>query len=253
MRINERIYLLGSNLDLYTKEESVRRLCGFIEDRKMIQHVVINANKINLMQTDTELQKIVNSAPIINADGMSVVWAARLLKYNIKERVTGIDLFEEMVAICAERGYRPFYFGATEEVVKEVVNKHQEKYPSLKIAGYHHGYFKDSESVQIAEIIKASSADILFVAFSSPKKEYWINQYKEIMQVPVSMGVGGSFDVIAGKTKRAPIWMQKLGLEWFYRLLLEPRRMFKRYLFGNCKFIQLVIKEKVKQLYEKNS
>lgn len=245
--MTKRIHLLGSVLDPLTMNETLRHVEKLILDKKPSQHVVINASKINLMAESEELRTIINSSPLVNADGQSVVFAARFLGYDVPERVTGIDLFENLVALAASKGYRPYYFGATEEVVQTVVKKHQEAYPELDVAGYRNGYFDEAESVQIAKEIRESHADILFVAFSSPKKEFWVNAHKETMQVPFVMGVGGSFDIISGKTKRAPEWMQKTGLEWFFRFIQEPRRMFKRYAVGNYRFIKHVMQEKRKR------
>ncbi|MBC1936810.1 WecB/TagA/CpsF family glycosyltransferase [Listeria grandensis] len=244
---HKRIELLGSVLDVLSMEETLARIERLIEARQPSQHIVINASKINLMAENKELQTIVNNSPLVNADGQSIVWAAQLLGYDVSERVTGIDLFEKLVAKAAEKGWRTYYFGATEEVVQEVVRIHQAKYPTLRVAGIRNGYFEDADSVKIASEIKESQADIVFVAFSSPKKEIWVNAHKDLMQASFVMGVGGSFDVIAGKTKRAPKWMQKNGLEWFYRLVQEPRRMFKRYAVGNIRFMKHVLAEKRKQ------
>lgn len=244
--MDKRVKFLNTYVDALTMEETLRKIEISIKNKSCTQHVVINAGKVNLMQNDKELTSIINECPIINADGQSIVWASKFLGNPLPKRVAGIDIFVELVKLCAEKGYKPYFFGATEEVVKEVVNKFQLQYPNLNIAGYRNGYFKDEESEKIAKEINKSGADVLFVAFSSPKKEYWISKYMNIMQVPFAMGVGGSFDVIAGKTRRAPIWMQKSGLEWFYRFIQEPRRMFKRYIKGNFNFIKLVLKNKVK-------
>lgn len=131
--------------------------------------------------------------------------------------------------------------------MQEVVQLHQQQYPDLEIAGYRNGYFEDAESEKIALDIRKSKADIVFVAFSSPKKEQWIHAYKEMMGAPFVMGVGGSFDVMAGVTKRAPQWMQKTGFEWFYRFMQEPKRMFRRYFVGNLSFVWKVMKERWRQ------
>lgn len=187
-----------------------------------------------------------NSCELINADGQSVVWADKLFNKAIPERVTGIDLFEKMIEVAAEKNYRVYYLGSKPEVVKEVVMKHQHQYPELQVAGYMDGYFDRNESFEIAKEIAGTNADILFLAIPTPEKEYWLDQYKEILNIPLLIGVGGSFDVIAGKVKRAPVWMQKMGMEWFYRLIQEPRRMFCRYFFGNLTFIGHVINEKRK-------
>lgn len=242
--MNKRVKFLNTYVDALTMDETLIQIENAIINKECIQHVVINAGKVNLMQNNNELVKIINQCPIINADGQSIVWASRYLGHKLPERVAGIDIFIELVKLSAEKGYKPYFFGATQEVVETVVNKFKNQYPSLEIAGYRNGYFSDEESELIAKDIHESGADILFVAFSSPKKEFWIKENIDIMQVPFSMGVGGSFDVVAGKTTRAPKWMQTCGLEWFYRFIQEPRRMFKRYIIGNFKFLKIVILEK---------
>lgn len=240
--MNKRIAMLNTYVDALTMEETIDKVKSFIKAKKCVQHVVINASKVNIIQQDEQLRNIVNSCPLINADGQSILWAAKKLGYNIPERVTGIDLFQNLVKVSAEEEYKVYFFGATQEVVEKVVDIYRERYPKLNIVGYRNGYFQENESEQIAKDIKESGADILFVAFSSPKKEYWINKYIDVMQVPFCMGVGGSFDVVAGLTKRAPKWMQQCGLEWFYRFAQEPKRMWKRYIIGNYKFVKLVRK-----------
>lgn len=211
------------------------------------QHVVINASKVNLMEDDPQLRRIVNSCPLINADGASVVWAAKKLGIPLYERVTGIDLFANLIKLAQDKDYRVYLFGAKEEVVKSVKQIIEEDYPGIDIVGYRNGYFTENDNAEIVNDIAKSNADILFVAFSSPKKEYWINQFLEELNVPFVMGVGGSFDVIAGVTKRAPKWMQNHGLEWFYRFIQEPRRMWKRYIVGNVKFVILTHKFRSKR------
>lgn len=239
--MEKRVKFLNTYVDALTMEETLDKIQTYINNKECVQHVVINAGKVNLMQEDRELTKIINECPLINADGQSIVWGSKFLGNPLPERVAGIDIFTELVRISAEKGYRPYFFGAKEEVVTEVVRRFKQKYPNLEVAGYRNGYFKDDESKSIAKEIKDSGADILFVAFSSPKKEFWIKEHMDIMQVPFAMGVGGSFDVIAGKTTRAPKWMQRCGLEWFYRFIQEPRRMFKRYIIGNIRFINLIL------------
>ena len=146
--------------------------------------------------------------------------------------------------MAAEKGWRPYYLGATAEVVEAVVKHDQQLYPDLNVAGFHHGYFSEDESLDVAKEIARTQPDLLFVAFSSPQKEIWLDTFSEVLQVPFAMGVGGSFDIVAGKTKRAPLWMQRSGLEWFYRFAQEPVRMFDRYIIGNLRFLQYVWGEK---------
>ncbi|RDX02256.1 WecB/TagA/CpsF family glycosyltransferase [Listeria kieliensis] len=243
MEKEKRFYLLGTYLDPLSMQETLARIEQLILIREPVQHVAINAGKINLLQRDAELRSIINECSLISADGQAIVWAAKFLNHDIPERVAGIDLFQELVRLAAEKSWRVYYFGAKQTVVQKVVSKHQKLYPNLQVAGFRNGYFEE-ESEEIAAEIRASRADILFVGFSSPKKEFWIHANLEKLHVPFVMGVGGSFDVIAGKTKRAPLVMQKAGLEWFYRFLQEPRRMAKRYLIGNAIFLCSVLKEK---------
>lgn len=242
----KRIELLGSHLDCLTMNETLEIIDKLISNKIPTQHVVINSSKINLMQKNEKLKNIVNDCPLINADGQSIVWAGRFLGYKIPERVTGIDLFGELVKKASDEGLRVYYFGGEELILQKVIQTHISMYPNLKIVGFRNGYFEEYESDTIAKNICESEADIVFVAFSSPKKEFWIHNNKEKMNVPFIMGVGGSFDVLAGKTKRAPMWMQKFGLEWFYRFIQEPRRMFRRYIIGNIKFLRIVIVSKLK-------
>jgi N-acetylglucosaminyldiphosphoundecaprenol N-acetyl-beta-D-mannosaminyltransferase len=242
--MNKKINFLNIPIDAITMQETLQRVENAITSNKQIHHTVVNAGKVVLMQTDKELEKSVVDADIINADGQAIVWAANLLGQKLPERVSGIDLMEELVKSSHEKGYKCFFFGATEKVVKKLVTIYKTQYSEDIIAGYRNGYYDKSQEENIVNKIADSGANILFVAMTSPKKEIFLNTYKKQLQnINFIMGVGGSFDVIAGRVKRAPLWMQDLGLEWFYRFLQEPSRMWKRYLIGNTKFSILVLKE----------
>ncbi|MGG3445504.1 glycosyltransferase [Bacillus cereus] len=242
--MNTRINMMNFNVDNLSMQETLLKIEEIIKERQPTQHVVVNASKAVMIQKDEKLRSIINECPLINADGQSIVWASKFLGKPLAERVAGIDLMEEIIQLSAKKGYSIYFFGAKEEVVKEVVKLYEYKYPTLKVAGYRNGYFKEEDNEKIVSDIKNSNADILFVAFSSPKKEYWLKSFCNEMNVPFQMGVGGSFDVVAGITKRAPRWMQKVGMEWFYRFMQEPKRMWKRYLIGNLKFVSYVVREK---------
>jgi len=226
-------------------DETLSIVNNTIFNKESIQHVVVNAGKIVAMQNDAQLRKSVNESDLINADGQAVVWASKILGKPLKERVSGIDLMEALVELAYQNQYKIFFFGAKEEVVKTVVDRYSNDYSPKIIAGYRNGYFKKDEEQDIAKQISDSGANILFVAISSPTKENFLYENKKLLnKVNFIMGVGGSFDVVSGKVKRAPVWMQNSGLEWFYRFAQEPKRMWKRYLVGNSKFIALVLKEK---------
>lgn len=247
--MQDRITICDIPVDVLTMRQTIDRINDAIIARESIHHVVINAVKVANAQKDKHLKDSIINCDIINADGQGIVWASQLLKKPLPERVAGIDLMEELVKLASERGYRLFFLGAKEEIVKSVVDIYSRKYNGNIIAGYRSGYFKIEEEPVIAQQIADSKADILFVAMSSPKKEIFLNTYKHLIKTPFIMGVGGSFDVVSGFVKRAPKWMQNSGLEWLYRTLQEPRRMWKRYLFGNSIFIYLVLKEKIKQIF----
>lgn len=232
-----RYKILNTYVNAISMDETIAEVERIIAARKPTQHVVINALKVNLMREDKDLRKIVNSCPLINADGASIVWAAKKLGVPLKERVAGIDLFENLVNVAAEKGYKIYLFGAKEEVVTKVKEIFEKKYPELQIVGYRNGYFTDKDEPEIVKNMAESGADMMFVAFSSPKKEYWVNKYLKQLNIPFVMGVGGSFDVVAGVTDRAPKWMQDHGMEWFYRFIQEPRRLWNRYMVGNRKFV----------------
>ncbi len=241
---NKRYRILNTYVDILSMEETIEKVENIIKTGEPVQHVVINASKVNMMEKDGRLRDIVNSCPIINADGFSIVWAARQLGIPLKERVTGIDLFYNLVELAERKNYRIYLFGAKEEVVVKVKATFEMRYPNIKIAGYRNGYFTEKDEPEIVKEMADSKADMLFVAFSSPKKEYWIAKYINQLHIPFVMGVGGSFDVVAGVTERAPLWMQNCGLEWFYRFIQEPRRMWKRYILGNAEFIRLTFRAK---------
>ncbi|HLW33071.1 MAG TPA: WecB/TagA/CpsF family glycosyltransferase [Aequorivita sp.] len=240
-----RIHILNTTIDNLSMQETLAVVEEKIRAGEQLHHVVVNAGKIVSMQKDKELRNSVEQSHIINADGQAVVWASKFLGKPLKERVAGIDFMANLVEMAHKNKYKIFLFGAKEDVVKAVVDKYSELFSPEIIAGYRNGYFSLSEEEEIAHQIANSGTQMLFVAITSPIKENFLYRHREILKnVNLIMGVGGSFDVVAGKTKRAPTWMQKAGLEWFYRFAQEPRRMWKRYLVGNSKFILLVLKER---------
>ena len=239
-----RYKILNTYVDDYNMTQTLGKIIQSVDNRIPIYQVSINAYKINLMKNNQRLREIVARAEIINADGISIVWAAKILHVPINFRVTGVDLFYKLIQVSEQRSYRVYFLGATQESITNMIKKLRDRHPALQIVGYHNGYFQDS--VSIIEDINESDPDILFLGFSSPQKEIWIDKYKQKLKVTFIMGVGGSFDIYSGKTKRAPDVVQKLGLEWLYRFSQEPKRMFKRYIIGNAIFVKKVLREKFK-------
>jgi N-acetylglucosaminyldiphosphoundecaprenol N-acetyl-beta-D-mannosaminyltransferase len=232
--------ILGLSIDALTMKQAVSLVDETIRQRKQLLIGVVNAAKIVNMDRNPELDEAVRSADVIFADGMSVVWASRLLWQRLPERVPGIDLMTRMLELADERGYRVFCLGATHEVLEMIVRQIEKRYPGVVLVGSHQGYFTEQDEPRIAEQIKAAAPDLLFAAMSSPKKEKFLARWSGEMGVPVCHGVGGAFDVMAGRVKRAPRLWQKLGLEWLYRVIQEPRRMWKRYLVTNTLFCWMV-------------
>lgn len=239
-----RIEILGLPIDSLTMEETLELVRKTIVERIPMQHMVVNAAKMVNAQRDEELRQSIVESDVVNADGQAVVWASRLLGKPLPERVAGIDLMENLVQMAHQNRFKIFFLGAEKDVVESVVIKYKEKFGEGIIAGFRDGYFQEHEELATAQFIADSNADILFVAMTSPKKEIFLNRYKDVLSTPFIMGVGGSFDVVSGKVQRAPVWMQKGGLEWFYRVLQEPRRMWRRYLVTNTLFVWYVLKAK---------
>ena len=239
----QRLEVLGLPVDNLSMDETLGVIEGFVDAGLPHQHVVVNVDKIVKARNDASLRDIISRCALINADGMPVVWASRMLGTPLKERVAGVDLFDALMGRAANKGWRVFLLGAREEIVSKVRDVYGARYPGLVFAGHRNGYWKPDEEQGVAEEIRDARADLLFVAISSPKKEQFLGRWNSFMNVPFAMGVGGSFDVFAGLVNRAPVWMQKSGLEWFYRFLQEPRRMFRRYFVDGLAFIGLLARE----------
>jgi len=210
--------------------------------RKRLQHVAINVAKIVKARSDETLQSDITGSDIVSVDGMGIILGLRLVGVKIHERVTGIDLLEEVLALCAAERFRPFFLGATARVVQTAADNVCRRFPEIQFAGLHDGYFTPEQEPDIVKLICASDADCLFIGIPTPRKERFLNKYRDDLKVPFIMGVGGSFDVIAGKVTRAPKWMQRSGFEWLYRIYQEPARMWWRYLSTNTIYLGLLLK-----------
>jgi len=234
------IQMFGVRMHAWTMEETVQMIRARLADGLFTQHVVVNVGKIVNMQSNAMLAESVSSCDIVNVDGAGVSLAGRILGLKIPERVTGIDLFLNLLLMAEKHHYSVYFLGAEQQVLEETVRRIKSDHPKLEVAGCHHGYFWDNEEAVVQDI-KASGAELLFVAITSPKKENFINLWNQALGVKFVMGVGGSFDVVAGKVKRAPLWMQNYGLEWFFRVMQEPSRLWQRYLETNLKFLWMLV------------
>jgi N-acetylglucosaminyldiphosphoundecaprenol N-acetyl-beta-D-mannosaminyltransferase len=242
----QRRLLFGLRLDALTMAQVVQRCESAIADRSRTLIGVVNAAKVVKLRADPALRDSLLECDVLVADGQSVVWASRLLGRPLPERVAGIDLFEQLLIVAAKKQMRVYLMGATQTVIDTLVDELPRRFPGLVLAGARDGYFPVEESAVVAKDIAESNADMLFLGMTSPKKEIFLGTYGDDLNVPVLHGVGGSFDIFAGLTKRAPVRWQRLGLEWLYRLLQEPRRLFKRYATTNSAFAWLTFRERIR-------
>ncbi|NUO40558.1 MAG: WecB/TagA/CpsF family glycosyltransferase [Streptomyces sp.] len=236
--------LFGVELDPLTMDQTVERCLEAVRDGRQLEIGVVNAAKLVNMRRDERLAKAVSGCDLVLADGQAVVWAGRVLKAPLPERVAGIDLFLRLLAEAETAGMSVYFLGAKEEVLAEMVRRVAARFPGLKVAGHRNGYFDDSEQAAIADAIADSGAQMLFLGMTSPKKEIFTAAYGERTGARVVHGVGGSFDILAGITKRAPAAWQRLGLEWLFRVLQEPRRLGRRYLTTNAAFLLMTARER---------
>jgi len=241
----------GIKFDKVDLSEAVKKVFSAVEHNSMIQVCVTNVYSTVLMQNDAEFRKINNSAGLVVADGMPIVWLSKLMSYPLPCRIAGSDLFFELCKEASRKGYSFYFLGSTNKVLDIIRKNLKVKFPDLRIAGmYSPPYtdkFSEHENNEILRKINEVKPDILWVGMTAPKQEKWIFHNLDKLNVKVAIGVGAVFDFVAGTAQRAPVWMQKMGLEWLFRFVQEPRRMWKRYLIGNTIFIWLVLKELVKK------
>ncbi|MFJ3670774.1 WecB/TagA/CpsF family glycosyltransferase [Streptomyces sp. NPDC090106] len=235
--------LFGVELDPLTMDETVARCLEAVREERRLEIGVVNAAKLVNMRRDPRLAQAVSGCDLVVADGQAVVWAGRVLRAPLPERVAGIDLFLRLLAEAESAGMSVYFLGAKEEVLAEMMRRVADRFPGLKVAGHRNGYFDDSEQEGIADAIARSGAQMLFLGMTSPKKEIFTAAYGDRTGARVVHGVGGSFDILAGITKRAPEAWQRLGMEWLYRALQEPRRLGRRYVTTNAAFLLMTARE----------
>jgi len=237
-----RAFILGCYVDIINFQDALEQIKYYIKIGKPRHIITLNAEIVYIAQYDQALQEIINGADLVTPDGIGIVWGAKHLGYEIKQRITGIDLLYSLCQEAAKFHWKIYLLGAAPGVAQKAMLKLGQLYPGLEIVGTRDGYFSSEETPAIINEIKENKPEILFVALGAPKQEIWIKQYKEQLGVPVCIGVGGSLDVVAGNKQRAPRWMIKLNLEWLYRLIDEPSRI-KRQL-ALPKFVAMILKQK---------
>ena len=244
---NPRVTILNTVIDVLNEKETIDLVEKYVQTKTPLHLMGVNADKINEINSNDLMKHIVNRCGIINADGASVILASKYLGKPLPERVAGVDLMQSLVALSEKKGYSVYLLGAKQSVVEQTAEVLKNRHPKLNIVGIHNGYFKEPDWPSISEELKEKNPDFVFVGITSPLKEYLIEYLQNQGHTSVFMGVGGSFDVISGNIPRAPLWMQKANLEWLFRVMQEPKRLFKRYFVGNWVFIKAVFKEKHKK------
>jgi N-acetylglucosaminyldiphosphoundecaprenol N-acetyl-beta-D-mannosaminyltransferase len=243
--VRNRIAVLNVMIDVVTMKEAVCRVEQFIDEKKTHLVVTPNAEVIMMANEDKYLAQIINNADLVVPDGAGVVWAARYNGDVMPERVAGYDLVQNLLSVGATQKYRFYMLGGAPGIVDKAKHEAEKSYPGVQIVGTRHGFFTKDDELEIVSNIKASRPDILLVALGVPRQEKWLADYGDQIAVPVAMGVGGTFDVMAGAVRRAPLWMQESNLEWLYRLISEPKRAIR--MLALPRFVMRVIISKNKQ------
>jgi len=222
--------ILGVKFDIVNEVEAIEKLMGFLEQDTSLKKVYTpNPEIVMIAQEDRELFRILSEADLVLADGIGVIIASKIKGLGLKDRVTGVDTMDKILKYCGQNRKSIYIFGGKPGVAEIACSNIEKQYKGIRIAGQHHGYVSVEDENEVINAINESETDVLFVCLGAPKQEKWIDKNKDRLNCSLAMGVGGSVDVYAGVAKRAPVAFQKLGLEWFYRLLKEPWR-FKRML-----------------------
>ena len=222
--MSNKVKILGVDVDSITMQESIERIENFYNERKPVIIATANAEMLMRATHDDELKEILNAAALVVPDGAGTVWAAHHLGFDMPERVAGYDLAQELLKRAPVKNRRVYFFGSAPGVADKAKIKAEQLYPGIKIVGTRNGFFNRDDEKEIVNEIRSAKPDLLLVALGVPKQEKWLAKYKDVLNVPVSIGVGGTLDVMAGVMKRAPKWMQRAKLEWLFRAMLQPKR-----------------------------
>ncbi len=245
-----KISILGTKVNIVQIPGVISLMKRWIEEKTTGNYIVIsNANDVVTSREDIKVREAVNNSSLSVPDGISLVMLARLYGYNLKKRVYGPDLMLEFLKISENKGYSHFFYGSTNDTLNKLILNLKKKFAKLKIIDSYSPPFRDidnEEDKAIVDRINRASPDVLWVGLGCPKQQLWMYEHRDKLKVPVMVGIGAAFDFLAGTRKQAPKWMQRLGLEWLFRLITEPRRLWKRYLIGNTMFIWLILKQLIK-------
>jgi exopolysaccharide biosynthesis WecB/TagA/CpsF family protein len=249
-RINlqhHRVRLLDTAIDPVTLKQAIMQIEGYVESGQAHQLVTVNVDFVKIAQENERFRQVVNSADLSVADGKPLLWAARWTGQELPARITGMDLVLGVAELAVKRDETMFLLGAAEGIAAKAAAVLRTQYPGLKVQFYSPpiGPFSDEENAHMVELIRASGAKYLFVAFGAPKQDVWINEHLHELGVPVCVGIGGVLNFLAGVVKRAPVWVQRSGFEWLYRILQEPGRLWRRYFLEDLPVFARMLMEPV--------
>lgn len=251
--MNNKVNILGCSFTSLSFKETVDWVNALIVSGKKGYICTVNVAILMMMRSDPLLNDIVQRSSFVVPDGQPILWASLYQPVHLKERITGMDLMCALCELSAKKGYRVGFLGSRRETMEKAVAILKERYPGLTVSFTSDGYFSSDEEAEKAELIRTSRPQILFVAMGAPKQEVFIDKFLPGLDVNFMLPVGGALEIITGNLKRAPVWMQKCGLEWFYRLLQEPKRLWRRYLFTNTLFIFLVFSDIIKKTFNRSN
>lgn len=249
---NSFVTILGQRISTLTMDEALEFTALLVGSGKPALICTANVDHLMRLRSDAEFRQVYGRASLVVADGMPLVWVSFLFGKKIPERLAGVDLVDRVAALSKKRGYRLFFLGGTRSVLDEAVKKLQRKYGRLQVKTYappFSDHWSDKENKKIVRLINTFKPALLFVGVGAPKQEGWIYNHLDQLSVGVAMGVGGAFEFLAGTRKRAPVWMQLWGLEWLFRLLQEPRRLWRRYLVRDLQFPILILWDLIKKYW----
>lgn len=244
-RHTNKVQFFSYAVDSLDMNEAILTLEGFIQSQEFHQIVPINASKLWQMKHNSKLERIMREAAMVIPE-YAVVWGAKKIGTPLKGHIGGVMLFQEILPVANQKGYKVYFLGAAQDVLDKMLQNVRRDFPNLRVVGSHHGYLDEASEKAVLAEIQQTKPDMLFVALGTPRQEYWIWDHQDQLPVPVCMGVGGSFDVLSGNKKDAPAWTRRGG-EWIYRLMQDPFNwnLWKRYLITNPWFVYQVLKVKL--------
>jgi N-acetylglucosaminyldiphosphoundecaprenol N-acetyl-beta-D-mannosaminyltransferase len=254
--MHPKVNILGTHINSIRNKELLEAFEQLILNWRSNPSIITGTTQVCITPTNSilaalkqpKVQAIFNAAEWVICDGVPVKWAADFLGTPIVERITGLDLLPDLIQLSHQKNFSVFLLGASPGVGEQLKNKIEAEYPNCMVKGIYvppfMPVFTEEENQKILEAVNQSGADILLVSLTAPKQDIWIAEHKHLLQVPLSIGIGGAFEVMAGLVPRAPKWMHAAGLEWLYRLIQEPKRMYRRYLIEAPLFIPLIIRQK---------